>query len=54
MTVVAYKVDGQIFWSWHVWVTDDPMGLIKSKENYTLDIIGSGETAKIKVPDKQK
>ncbi|MDR6464862.1 T9SS type A sorting domain-containing protein [Chryseobacterium sediminis] len=29
---------------------EDNMGLIKSKENYTLDIIGSGEDAKIKVP----
>lgn len=22
--LIVYKVDGQIFWSWHVWVTDDP------------------------------
>lgn len=22
--VIVYKVNGQIFWSWHVWVTDDP------------------------------
>lgn len=22
--VIAYKIDGVIFWSWHVWVTDDP------------------------------
>ncbi|MGV0757427.1 T9SS type A sorting domain-containing protein [Empedobacter brevis] len=22
--VVVYKVDGQIYWSWHIWVTDDP------------------------------
>jgi hypothetical protein len=22
--VIAYKVDGKIYWSWHVWVTDDP------------------------------
>ncbi|MDV7698165.1 T9SS type A sorting domain-containing protein [Chryseobacterium soli] len=22
--VIAYKVNGVIFWSWHVWVTDDP------------------------------
>ena len=22
--VISYKVDGQIYWSWHVWVTDDP------------------------------
>lgn len=29
---------------------EDTMGLIKSKENYTLDIIGSDENAKIKVP----
>ena len=22
--VIAYKIDGEIYWSWHVWVTDDP------------------------------
>lgn len=22
--VIAYKVNGVIYWSWHVWVTDDP------------------------------
>ncbi len=22
--VIAFRVGGQIFWSWHVWVTDDP------------------------------
>ncbi|MFP3598292.1 T9SS type A sorting domain-containing protein [Chryseobacterium sp. SIMBA_029] len=22
--VIAYKVNGVVFWSWHVWVTDDP------------------------------
>jgi hypothetical protein len=22
--VIAYRVNGEIFWSWHVWVTDDP------------------------------
>ncbi len=29
---------------------EDTMGLIRSKENYKLDIIGSGEEAEIKVP----
>lgn len=22
--VVAFKVNGEIYWSWHIWVTDDP------------------------------
>ena len=22
--VVAFRVDGEIYWSWHIWVTDDP------------------------------
>lgn len=22
--VIAFKVDGVIYWSWHIWVTDDP------------------------------
>jgi hypothetical protein len=22
--VIAFRVDGEIFWSWHIWVTDDP------------------------------
>ncbi|WP_333660655.1 T9SS type A sorting domain-containing protein [Chishuiella changwenlii] len=22
--VIVYKVNGEIYWSWHVWVTDDP------------------------------
>lgn len=22
--VIAFRVDGEIYWSWHVWVTDDP------------------------------
>lgn len=22
--VIAYKVNGEVFWSWHIWVTDNP------------------------------
>lgn len=22
--VITYKVNGEVFWSWHIWVTDDP------------------------------
>jgi len=22
--VIAFRINGEIFWSWHVWVTDDP------------------------------
>lgn len=33
--VIAFKVNGTIFWSWHVWVTDDPTNgsIYKSFEN---------------------
>ncbi|SIP93456.1 Por secretion system C-terminal sorting domain-containing protein [Chryseobacterium sp. RU37D] len=29
--VIAFKIDGEIFWSWHVWVTDDPANGSKYK-----------------------
>lgn len=29
--VIAFRVDGQIYWSWHVWVTDDPSNGSKYK-----------------------
>ena len=29
--VVAFRVNGQIYWSWHIWVTDDPSNGSKYK-----------------------
>lgn len=29
--VIAFRVEGEIFWSWHVWVTDDPSNGSKYK-----------------------
>jgi len=46
--VIAYKVNGEIFWSWHVWVTDDPSngssyksfsGLKRQKSDGTVELI---------------
>jgi len=46
--VIAYKVNGEVFWSWHVWVTDDPSngstyksfdGIKRQKSDGTLELI---------------
>lgn len=46
--VIAYKINGEIFWSWHVWVTDDPTngssyksfeGLKRQKSDGTVELI---------------
>ncbi|WP_100075865.1 T9SS type A sorting domain-containing protein [Chryseobacterium camelliae] len=29
--VIAFRVNGEIFWSWHIWVTDDPSNGSKYK-----------------------
>lgn len=38
--VVAFKVNGEIFWSWHIWVTDDPTkgAQYKSYANITREL----------------
>lgn len=50
--VIVYKVDGQIYWSWHVWVTDDPSngstymaydGTRRERKNGTIEIIPANE-----------
>lgn len=37
--VIAFRVNGEIFWSWHIWVTDDPTNgsTYKSFENITRE-----------------
>jgi len=42
-TIPSGVISADVLW-------EDNMGLIKSKENYILDIVGSGENAEIKVP----
>ncbi|WP_312074725.1 T9SS type A sorting domain-containing protein [Chryseobacterium sp.] len=41
--VIAFKVDGKIAWSWHVWVTDDPTdgSTYRSFENVKREISGT-------------
>lgn len=36
--VVSYKVDGTIYWSWHVWVTDDPANGVSYGQGFETDI----------------
>ncbi len=46
--VVALKVNGEIFWSWHIWVTDNPAngstyksftGVSRQRNNGTVELI---------------
>lgn len=50
--VIAYKVNGEILWSWHVWVTDDPTqgptyksfdALKREKSDGTVELIPSSD-----------
>ena len=50
--VIAYKVNGEVFWSWHVWVTDDPTqgpayksfdALKREKGDGTVELIPSSD-----------
>ena len=36
--VVAFKVNGTIYWSWHVWVTDNPENGIVYNQGFEADI----------------
>ncbi|MCX8534496.1 T9SS type A sorting domain-containing protein [Chryseobacterium luquanense] len=46
--VIVFRVNGEIFWSWHIWVTDDPTngstyksfaGVKREKSDGTIEII---------------
>lgn len=39
--VVAFKVDGTIYWSWHIWVTDDPQNGVAYYHGTETDIDGN-------------
>lgn len=36
--VIAFKVDGTIYWSWHIWVTDNPENGVFYQHGSELDI----------------
>lgn len=36
--VVSFKVNGNIYWSWHIWVTDDPTNGISYGQGFETDI----------------
>ena len=36
--VIAFKVNGTIYWSWHVWVTDNPENGVVYKQGFETDI----------------
>lgn len=50
--VVVFRVNGEIFWSWHIWVTDDPTNgstyksytnVRREKSDGTLEVIPDAE-----------
>jgi len=42
--VIAFKVDGVIYWSWHVWVTDNPANGVAYGHGTETDIDGNPVT----------
>lgn len=50
--VVVFRVNGEVFWSWHIWVTDDPTngsayksfaGVKREKSDGTVEVIPDAE-----------
>ena len=39
--VIAFKVDGTIYWSWHIWVTDNPENGVTYSQGTETDIDGN-------------
>ncbi|QOW11332.1 T9SS type A sorting domain-containing protein [Kaistella flava (ex Peng et al. 2021)] len=39
--VVAFKVNGKIYWSWHIWVTDNPENGVAYTQGFETDINGN-------------
>lgn len=44
--VIAFKVNGQIYWSWHVWVTDDPTNGVSYAQGFETDVNNQPFTVK--------
>lgn len=36
--VIAFKVNGEIYWTWHVWVTDNPENGVTYSQGFETDI----------------
>lgn len=50
--VIAFKINGEVYWSWHVWVTDNPIngttyksfdGVKRQKNDGTVELIPDSE-----------
>jgi hypothetical protein len=39
--VVSFKVNGTIYWSWHIWVTDSPEGGVNYAQGFETDLNGN-------------
>jgi hypothetical protein len=48
--VVALKVNGEIFWSWHIWVTDDPTNGVTYRSFNNVKRMKSDGTSEL-IPD---
>ncbi|MGH1520355.1 T9SS type A sorting domain-containing protein [Chryseobacterium sp. JK1] len=48
--VIAFRVDGEIYWSWHIWVTDDPSNGSSYKSFSNLKRMRSDGTTEV-IPD---
>ncbi|ROI08073.1 T9SS C-terminal target domain-containing protein [Chryseobacterium sp. H3056] len=42
--VIAFKVNGTIYWSWHIWVTDNPENGVTYTQGFETDIKGNPVT----------
>lgn len=36
--LVAFKIDGEVYWSWHIWITDDPTDGVVYSQGFETDI----------------
>ncbi|RXM38811.1 T9SS C-terminal target domain-containing protein [Chryseobacterium sp. CH21] len=48
--VIAFKVNGEIYWSWHIWVTDDPTNGTSYKSFNNVKRMKSDGTTEV-IPD---
>lgn len=43
---IAFKVDGVIYWTWHIWVTDDPANGTTYGQGFETDVLNQPFTPK--------
>ncbi|SMC61522.1 T9SS type A sorting domain-containing protein [Moheibacter sediminis] len=36
--LVAFKIEGEVYWSWHIWITDDPSDGVVYSQEFETDI----------------